>query len=74
MLVELIRSIMSPYTVSSETNATANQHNTLKQATFDAHVSYKSFQYLTLQELPKIGEILSPNHLLRREQSKLYKR
>jgi hypothetical protein len=46
----------------------------LRQAAFNTHVQHKSLQYLKLRELPKVGAVLAPDYLLRREQSRIYKR
>jgi ribosomal protein S4 len=73
-LIELIRVEMAARKVATMTDFKAKRHGTLRQAAFNTHVQHKSLQYLKLRELPKVGAVLAPDYLLRREQSRIYKR
>jgi hypothetical protein len=65
---------MAARKVATMTDFKAKRHGALRQAAFNTHVQHKSLQYLKLRELPKVGAVLAPDYLLRREQSRIYKR
>jgi len=72
-LVALIRAAMSGLAVESST-AMPSKHSYLRATALADRARQKALQYLKLRELPSAGVELIPGALLRREQSKAYKR
>jgi len=73
-LIDLIRAVMVDRKNIAEKISSDEQHKTLRAGAFASTVDYKALQYLKLRELPRAGTELAPDTLLRREQSKVYKR
>jgi len=73
ILITLIRAAMADL-AAGRFVATIDRHSCLRVSAFSARVQQKALQYLKLNELPSSGIEFAPGALLRREQSKAYKR
>jgi len=72
-LLALIRAVMANSRIALTISAT-EKHLRLRETAFSARAELKALRHLKLRELPQAGIELSPDDLLRREQSKAYKR
>jgi hypothetical protein len=72
-LLALIRTVMANSRTALTVSAT-EKHLRLRETAFSARAELKALRYLKLRELPQAGIELNPDDLLRREQSKAYKR
>ncbi|RZK44775.1 MAG: hypothetical protein EOO61_02565 [Hymenobacter sp.] len=72
-LLALIRAVMSNSRIALTVSAT-EKHLHLRETAFGTRAELKALRHLKLRELPQAGIELNPDDLLRREQSKAYKR
>jgi hypothetical protein len=60
--------------LAADAASCGEQHGSMRRSAYTTLVDYKGLQYLKLRELPHLNTKLTPDALLRREQSKVYKR
>jgi len=72
-LIALIRAAMCDSRAALSVSTT-EKHLRLRGTAFRARVQLKALRHLKLRELPQTGSALTSVDLLRREQSKAYKR
>lgn len=72
-LLALIRAVISNSKIALNVSA-IEKHTRLRETAFCMRAELKALRHLKLRELPQAGAVLNPNNLLRREQSKAYKR
>lgn len=73
-LIGLLQKALSARKNAAARISAAEQHHTLRSDAFASRVGTKALQYLKLHELPHIGATFSPGTVLRRENSRVYKR